>query len=274
VGHGLEAYGLRFNLAIFSQLATHFLCRIGPNHLRIAFSGWGAFMKHILNGRPLVKPGAALKNLRAERGWSLADLSRRTGMPVSSLSKIENDKMDLTLDKLLRISVALETDIAGLFTPPSPPYSQGESTGRRSISRADEGNVIDTHIGRYRYLAYDLLNKHSIPIIIDVTAKSLEEFGEFNRHPGEEMLYVIDGELDLYTNMYLPVNLRKGDCMYFDSNMGHAYIAAGEGPCRILSVCIAPESELLKLMESKTKPGEELPQRSPADPRFVTTRSS
>jgi Cupin domain len=61
-------------------------------------------------------------------------------------------------------------------------------------------------------------------------------------------------ELDVYTSMYLPVNLRKGDFMYFDSNMGHAYIAAGSEPCRILSVCVAPESELVKLMEGKPKP--------------------
>lgn len=210
-------------------------------------------MKHILNGRPLVKPGAALKALRVERGWSLSDVSKRTGLPLSSLSKIENDKMDLTLDKLLRITVALETDIAALFTPPSAPYSQGEVSGRRSITRAGEGNAIDTHIGRYRYLAYELLNKHSIPMVIDVTAKTLEEFGEFNRHPGEEFLYVIEGELDLYTSMYLPVNLKTGDSLYFDSNMGHAYIAAGNGTCRILSVCVAPESELLDLMEAKSE---------------------
>jgi hypothetical protein len=42
--------------------------------------------------------------------------------------------------------------------------------------------------------------------------------------------------------------------MYFDSNMGHAYIAAGSEPCRVLSVCVAPESELVKLMEGKSKP--------------------
>ena len=52
-------------------------------------------------GKHLIKPGAALKALRTEKGWSLADLSRRTGMPLSSLSKVENDKMDLTIDKLL-----------------------------------------------------------------------------------------------------------------------------------------------------------------------------
>jgi len=211
-------------------------------------------VKHILNGRPLVKPGAVLKALRVERGWSLSEVSKRTGLALSSLSKIENDRMDLTLDKLLRITVALETDIGALFTPPSPPYSQGEAGGRRSITRAGEGKPIETHIGLYRYLAYELLNKHSIPMIIDVTAKSLEEFGEFNRHPGEEILYVIEGELDLYTSIYLPVNLKKGDSMYFDSNMGHAYIAVGSNPCRILSVCVAPESELLKLMEGKPQP--------------------
>ena len=36
--------------------------------------------------------------------------------------------------------------------------------------------------------------------------------------------------------------------------MGHAYIAAGSEPCRVLSVCVAPEPELLKLMEGKSKP--------------------
>jgi hypothetical protein len=36
--------------------------------------------------------------------------------------------------------------------------------------------------------------------------------------------------------------------------MGHAYIALGDEPCRILSICIAPESELIKFMEGKTQP--------------------
>jgi transcriptional regulator with XRE-family HTH domain len=207
--------------------------------------------EHSKSAKALIRPGAALKALRLKKGWSLAEVSRRSGLPTSSLSKVENDKMELTLDKLLRVSSALDTDMAHLFTVASSPSESSEPSGRRSITRAGEGKLLESPIGHYRYLAYELLNKQTIPMVIEVTARSLEEFGEFNRHPGEELVFVLEGELDLYTTSYLPVSLKKGDSLYFDSNMGHAYIALGEHPCRILSVCVAPAAELLKLMETK-----------------------
>ncbi|MGH6909152.1 MAG: helix-turn-helix domain-containing protein [Phenylobacterium sp.] len=209
--------------------------------------------EQVLNGRALVKPGAALKALRLARGWSLAEVSRRTGIPVSSLSKVENDKMELTLEKLMRVSVALDADIAGLFTPPSAQYAEDAPSGRRSVDRAGEGRIVKTPIGDYRYLAYELINKRSIPITIDVTARTLEEFGSMHRHIGEELLYVLEGEVDLYTSLYLPVSLKRGDSIYFDSNMGHAYIATSDEPCRILTICIAPEAELIKLLEGNAE---------------------
>jgi transcriptional regulator with XRE-family HTH domain len=209
----------------------------------------------VLSGRRLVRPGAALKAVRQERGWSLAEVSRRTGMPISSLSKVENDKMELTLDRLMRISVALEIDVASLFTPPTAQYAQAEASGRRSLTRAGEGKLVESPIGSYHFLAYDMLNKNSLPMIIDVKARSLEEFGEFNRHPGEELVLVLEGELDLYTSMYLPMNLKQGDSLYFDSSMGHAYVAVGEEPCRILSICIAPDADF-SLLEAKAARGE------------------
>lgn len=201
---------------------------------------------------PVIRPGATLKALRIKHGWSLAEVSRRTGLPVSSLSKVENDKMDLTLDKLLRIGTALETDLAHLIAPLSGPPPQAEPAGRRSIMRSGDGKLIESTVGQYRYLAHDLLNKLSVPMVIEVRARSLEEFGEFNRHPGEEFLFVLEGELDLYTSVYLPVSLKKGDSMYFDGNMGHAYVAVGQATCRVLSVCIAPGApDLMKLLERK-----------------------
>ena len=195
--------------------------------------------------RTVAKPGAVLKALRKKHGWTLADVSRRTGLPPSTLSKIENDKMSLSFDKLARISAGLRIDIAALFNGEAGAEAQPGANGRRSITRAGQGKAIETKNYSHLYPAWELLNKSIIPIVAELHARSLEEFGELIRHSGEEYAYVLEGELDLYTSLYAPVRLKAGDSIYFDSGMGHAYIAAGEGPCRVLSLCTAPEKQLI-----------------------------
>src|SRR6516165_6487111 len=179
----------------------------------------------------MAKPGAALKALRIKHGWTLAEVSRRTVPTTSTLSKIENDKMSLTFDKLARLSSGLQIDIAALFRGANGADAQSGLSGRRSIARAGEGKAIETRNYSHVYPAWDLLNKKIIPIVAELRARSLEEFGELIRHPGEEYTFVLEGEVDFYTSLYAPVRLKTGDSIYFDSGMGHAYVAAGEGRC-------------------------------------------
>jgi transcriptional regulator with XRE-family HTH domain len=190
------------------------------------------------------KPGSVLKGLRLANGWTLAEVSRRTGLPVSTLSKVENDKMSLSYDKLARISRGLEIDIGQLFSlEAAPPLSL--VTGRRSINRAGEGRMIDTETYESIYTATDLLNKRFVPIVVEVHARSVSEFSEMIRHAGEEYTYVLEGTIELHTDLYAPVTLEAGDSIYFDSGMGHIYLAAGPGPCRVLSICSGDESQLI-----------------------------
>jgi len=202
-------------------------------------------MHHSLPGRSVAKPGAALRALRRKHGWTLAEVTRRTGLSTSTLSKIENDKMSLTFDKLSRISAGLGIDISALFSADHSADSQAGASGRRSIARAGEGKAIETRNYSHLYPAWDLLNKHMVPIVAELRARSVEEFGELIRHPGEEYAFVLEGKVDLHTSLYAPVRLNVGDSIYFDSGMGHAYIAASEGPCRVLSLCTAPETQLI-----------------------------
>ncbi|MFT3728837.1 MAG: cupin domain-containing protein [Terricaulis sp.] len=194
-------------------------------------------------GRSEARPGAVLKEQRLRRGWTLAEASARTGLPISTLSKVENDKISLTYDKLARLSQGLEIDISRLFGGSDAP--QQTLSGRRSITRANEGRSIDTENYGHLYCAADLLNKSFVPIIAEVRARSLEEFGELVRHPGEEFAYVLEGAVDLHTSLYTPVRLNAGDSIYFDSGMGHAYIAVGDATCRVLSICTGAEAQLM-----------------------------
>jgi transcriptional regulator with XRE-family HTH domain len=199
----------------------------------------------LLPDNSLARPGAALKALRIKHGWTLAEVSQRTGLPTSTLSKIENDKISLSFDKLARLSSGLQIDISALFRGANGEDAQPGVSGRRSIVRSGEGKAIETKNYSHLYPAWDLLNKKMIPIVAELHARSLEEFGELIRHPGEEYALVLEGEVDLYTSLYAPLRLKAGDSIYFDSGMGHAYIAASEGPCRVLSVCSAPEAQLI-----------------------------
>jgi len=201
-----------------------------------------------------IKPGAALKAYRNERGMTLAELSQKTGLQPSTLSKIENGKIGTSIDKLLRISLALDVNIADVFASPATPVAAGPTSRIRCITRAGEGKRVSSASGEFSYQAYELLNKGLTPIVAEIRARSLDEFGPLHRHAGEELVYVIEGELAFYSDTYTPAHLKAGDTLYFDSGMGHAYIAVGERPCRILSVFLTPRDEAVSLAGGKAPP--------------------
>ncbi len=196
--------------------------------------------------RKAARPGAALRALRTQRGWTLADVSERTDLPVSTLSKIENDRMSLTYDKLARISAGLGVDISQLFMPQVVGMSGATVNGRRSITLAGQGQAIETDNYGHIYPAADFLNKHFVPVIAELHAHTMEEFGEMVRHPGEEYAYVLEGTVEFHSELYAPLILRKGDSIYFDSGVGHAYLNADNGPTRVLSICSGPESQVME----------------------------
>jgi transcriptional regulator with XRE-family HTH domain len=191
------------------------------------------------------RPGAVLRAVRTRRDWTLAEVSRRTGFPVSTLSKMENDRVSLTYDKLTRLSAGLGVDISLFFSGVVDASEPTSTPGRRSITRAGEGRSIESKTYSHVYPAADLLSKKMIPIVVELRAKTLEEFGDLVRHTGEEFIFVLEGSVEVHTSLYAPVTLSAGDSVYLDSSMGHAYVAVGEGSCRVLAMCSASESQLI-----------------------------
>ncbi|MEO8779861.1 MAG: XRE family transcriptional regulator [Rhodanobacter sp.] len=191
------------------------------------------------------RPGAALKALRLQKGWTQADVAAMTGFRPSTLSKIENDKMSMTYDKLDRLSKGLGVDIGIFFAEEGPITPVNQVTGRRCIIRKGEGRVIETDTYQYRFVATELLNKRFVPIFGEAHVKTIHKFGEKIRHSGEEFTYVIEGTLELHTDLYEIVTLEAGDSIYFDSETAHAYIDVGSTPCRTLTICSGDESQLM-----------------------------
>ena len=201
-------------------------------------------------GEGLPAPSRAIRDVRMAQGLSLRALSARAGLPYSTLSKLENGKMALTYDKLIRLAQALNVDIRDLLAEAAETAAP-VAVGRRSITRAGEGLDADSEKHMHHYPAADLLGKMMIPIIIDVQARSVEELGGLVRHGGEEYLYVLSGSMELHSDLYAPLTLGPGDSVYFDSGMAHGYVRTSAEPCSVLAVCAGPGIQQLAETASK-----------------------
>jgi transcriptional regulator with XRE-family HTH domain len=200
----------------------------------------------------LPAPSRAIRDVRLAQGLSLRALSARAGLPYSTLSKLENGKMTLTYDKLIRLAQALNVDIRDTLASPDQPPAP-VAVGRRSVTRAGEGLDADSEKHLHHYPAADLLGKMMIPIIIDVQARSVEELGGLVRHGGEEYLYVLSGSMELHSDLYAPLVLGPGDSVYFDSGMAHGYVRTSAEPCSVLAVCAGQGIQQLAEAASKRK---------------------
>jgi transcriptional regulator with XRE-family HTH domain len=194
--------------------------------------------------------GSLVRSLRSRNGWTLKEMSERTSIPVSTLSKVEHDRLTLTYDKLVQLSQRLNIRISELFADPAATLEPAV-TARRSIGITEDAVRVNTKNYDYFYLCPELRRKRMIPILTRIRAKSAQEFGELVRHSGEEYIYVLEGGIKVLTEFYDPVVLAVGESIYIDSNMGHAYVTAeGCEEATVLGVCSSTEESLMDSLMS------------------------
>jgi transcriptional regulator with XRE-family HTH domain len=189
--------------------------------------------------------GSLLRGLRLRNRWTLKEMSERTGIPLSTLAKVEHDRLTLTYDKLLQLSQRLNLRMSDLFSE-SDGASEAPITARRSIGRLADAIRVNTPNYEYFYMCPELRRKRMVPTVTRVRAKSIGEFGELVHHPGEEYIYVLQGPVEIHTEFYEPILLQTGESIYIDSTMGHAYVAPkGHDEALVLGVCSSADDDLM-----------------------------
>ncbi|MCW8329275.1 XRE family transcriptional regulator [Photobacterium sp. SDRW27] len=179
-----------------------------------------------------LKLGKRLKEIRMAHGLTLEEASKRTGLARSTLSKIENEQISPTFQAMQKLAGGLEIDIPQLFAPPK----QIKASGRRDITRKDDGKPHPTTTYEHELLATQLTKKKMMPFKSRVRARQFEDYSDWIRHDGEEFLLVLSGEITFYSEFYEPVNLSDGDSVYYDATMGHMLVSVSDEDAHILWV--------------------------------------
>jgi len=198
--------------------------------------------------------GQLVRAERQRRGWTLRQMSERVGIPLSTLAKVEQDKLSLTYDKLQHMTARLGVTMAEFLAQDSAEsVTPTAITARRSPTGPENTLHVETPSYDYSYLCSDLRDKRMVPILGRIRAHSLAEFGELIRHQGEEFIYVLEGCIEVHLQFYTPLTLQVGQGIYIDSTMGHAYIAKDCESALVLAICSSEDPNLSEALIELTQ---------------------
>jgi transcriptional regulator with XRE-family HTH domain len=193
---------------------------------------------------PIEGPARIVKTLRQRAGLTLTELAERSGLAVSTLSKIESGQLLPGYDSILRLADGLQVEVAQLFIS----RLAETPTGRRGVTRKNKGARLHSPHYDYEALAADLSNKKFLPLLATINARSVDEFERLTAHAGEEFVFVLSGEVMLHTDAYEPLLLAEGDSVYFNSRSGHALVSVSEENARI--VWITSDLDAMRISEA------------------------
>jgi transcriptional regulator with XRE-family HTH domain len=161
-----------------------------------------------------------IRSLRTARGWTLDDLSSRTLINSSTLSRIETGRRRVALDQLAPIARALGTTIDDL------------------VDVADDEDVIirprrDTVHGA---VVWPLTRHHDTTGLIVSKMRLPIASGEPDPqvHPGHDWFYVLEGTVHLVLGerRYL---VEAGNAAEFSTMTPH-WMAGHDGPAEIVTI--------------------------------------
>lgn len=193
-------------------------------------------VKKNCTGETHVEPlqlGKRVREIRLSQQLTLEEASKLTGLARSTLSKIENEQISPTFSAVSKLVKGLGIDIPQLFSQPS---TRSHASGRRDITRAGAGQPHPTPTYEHELLATQLSGKKMLPYKTTVRARDFAEFGDWIRHEGEELLYVLSGSIIFYSEFYEPVELYAGDSAYYDCEMGHVLVSNSTQDAEVLWV--------------------------------------
>ena len=171
--------------------------------------------------------GAHLRQLRAKRKLSLAQVAESVGISVGFLSALERSQMSGSVGTLRKLARFYKTNILDFFDA-NGSNSRQVSPSQRKVLQAGGGV-------RMELLAWGntAMEPHLFRIAPDAGS------GESYAHEGEEFLYVLGGELEICVDGE-KYHLKTGDSFYFESATPHRWKNPGQKETLVLWVNTPP----------------------------------
>ena len=171
--------------------------------------------------------GARLRQLRLSQGASLANVARRVGISVGFLSALERSQMSASLGTLRKLARYYKTNILD--------FPDAEKANPHLV-RPHERKTLHAGAGVEMELLASgntVMEPHLFRVVPGAGS------GASYTHVGEEFLYVLKGELEIFLR-HEHYRLKAGDSFYFESAVPHKWANPGDSETLVLWVNTPP----------------------------------
>ena len=179
--------------------------------------------------------GQRIRLVRADRGMTLADVARETGLSTGFLSQVENGLTNVSLSALYRIAGALTITAPELLVQGAEPIV--------SVVRRGEGPWKSADDAEPPQLARMLTStpRRRMEVRECVVPPGFRSDPAWS-HAGEEILHVLEGTVSVDLEGYGIQTLQAGDTVVFVATVPHRWIG-GDSEARLLNVVFLSSGE-------------------------------
>ncbi len=188
---------------------------------------------HVDESLLLVNIGQRLRDIRSERGLTIRDLARKSGLNVNTLSMIENGKNSPSLETLLQLSLTLETSMASfLESDASKKTIAYHKSSQRPHTAFAHGALEDLGAG---------MSRRGVETFLVTLSPHSNSGDNLMVHTGREVVFCLEGQLT-YIIEDQTFLLETGDSLFFEAHLPHRWQNNGDVPSRSLLV-LCPSDE-------------------------------
>jgi transcriptional regulator with XRE-family HTH domain len=196
--------------------------------------------------------GEQVATYRKDRHLKVSELARLVGVSPSLISQIERGQSQPSVATLFALAEALEAPVDAFFVKdensggiqavrsvqdlpsPAPVRAASDGAAQRYLVRCDARAAISIQGG----VLWERLTPETLPNVdfLELTYEpGAESNPELYRHPGSEMVLVLEGRFDIYVG-FERYELEVGDSIHFPSTFPHRYVNPSDVPSRAVTV--------------------------------------
>jgi len=180
---------------------------------------------------PVQEIAMRLRGLREATGLSAEAVAQATGVSPQDVVDYETGGKEIPVSYLYEVAKVCGADLTAILT--------GDDAHLQAYSLVPDGQGLSVDrrkAYKYQALAYRFHKPHMEPFLVTVPPKEESEL-EFNRHLGEEFIYMLRGRLEVRVGDDV-LTLAPHDSLYFSSRTPHAMRGLDNEPAEFLDVII------------------------------------